>query len=47
MGAAAPASADALTAANVATVAPLAPQPLWTFFAQIAALPRPSKQEER
>lgn len=41
------ATADALTAANVATVAPLQPQPLWRFFAEVASLPRPSKQEER
>ena len=41
------ASAEALTASNVAAVAPLAPQPLWKFFAELSALPRPSKQEER
>lgn len=38
---------DALTSANVAVVADLAPQPLWRFFAEVASIPRPSKQEER
>ena len=46
VAAAAPASSS-LADANVATVAGLRPQPLWRYFAQLSALPRPSKQEER
>ena len=40
-------AASPLADANVATVAGLTPQPLWRFFGELSALPRPSKQEER
>ena len=40
-------AASPLADANVAVVAGLSPQPLWRFFGELSALPRPSKQEER
>ena len=40
-------TAAALTQRNVAVVEGLTPAPLWRFFAEVASLPRPSKQEDR
>eukprot|EP00798_Chlamydomonas_sp_ICE-L_P009958 gene9958-7834_t len=43
----APAQATSMTVDNSAAVAGLEPVPLWSFFADISAIPRPSKGEQQ